>query len=222
MKIKNTQTNVTIIAISVIIFIGIVTSILTIKNHLDYSQMIATMGLLFAIAAFSGVLLNLNATYIQLRKSMAKPNIKVAFTENGEQQKILTFKDNTLEPPTLGSLWLINNGNTVAGYFQIDFIIPEKIGKPGAFWISFVSMDKKNGEYVLSYTNEKRYTLFVNRPYTDQFLVLPSAIDIKKAFEIYKDGFKIAYKIYGDWGEPQSGELKVILKKQELPNATTG
>ena len=174
--------------------------------------------LAFSAVAFLIVFLALYFTIVQVRKSMAKPLIKVAFNEVGEQQAILIYKGDKLEAD-LPHPWLINKGNSVARYFQIDFIIPEKVGHPKVreyLLTNYVQFYKNNEEYILSYVNEGRYTLFVNRPYFDPNIIFSSAIDKKKVIESYKDSFTIRYKIYGDWAETQEGKLKIIINKQEV------
>lgn len=207
MKKNNMQprTNVTLFAIVVVFIICVLTSLSTIIYKLDYSQMISTAGLLLATAAFYGVIYNMNFTAIQLRKTMAKPKIKVAFDENGEQGYTLNYKD---VPGDLPVLWLINEGNAVSRYFQIDFIIPENIGKQSVY----KSITREDGKYIFSYTNDGKPTLFVNRPI--QGPDTNSAIDNKKCID--KNSYEIEYRVYGDWAETQEGKLKVVLSKQEV------
>jgi len=177
---------------------------------LTLSQLALSAGALFFLS------ISLYLTIVQVRKSMAKPIIKVAFNESGEQQATLIYKDD--EPSGLPSLWLINEGNAIARYFQIDFVIPENIGKPSVsqyLYTKYVSFVKDKGEYILSYTNEGRYTLFVNRPYSDPNMVFWAAIDTKKCIKVYEDSFEIKYRIYGDWAETQEGELRVVCKKHK-------
>lgn len=212
MKMRNTQTRLIIIAILIVIFIFVITSILSTILELDYSQNIATAGLLFAVGAFAGVLYSLNATYIQLRKSMAKPIIKVAFNERGEQQAILTYKqlENSLLP-----LCLINEGNAVAKYFQIDLIIPENVGKQSTYKI----IARYDSDYIVSHINDGN-PLFVNKAH--QGPDISHAIDKKKVRESCIDSIIIRYKIYGDWAETQEGKLKIIINQQEeSPNANS-
>jgi hypothetical protein len=157
--------------------------------------------------AFLAVWLTLIFIIIQLRQSMAKPIIKVAFNEEGEQKATLTYrKDGRLEAG-LPFPCLINEGNAVARYFQIDFIIPENIGKPSVY----VPLSKENENYILSYMNEGRYTLFVNRPRSDPNMHFSSAMKLSK-FNVAS--FKIKYKVYGDWAETQEGELTVKCRKR--------
>jgi len=166
-------------------------------------------------AGFIIILVALGLTIAQVRRAMAKPLIKVAFNEKGEQQATLIYRDGKLITE-LPAVWLINEGNAIARYFQVDFIIPENIGKPSVsqYLVSkYVSFVKDNGEYILSYTNEGRYTLFVNRPYKDPNMIFSAAIDTNKCIELYEDSFEIKYRIYGDWAETQEGELKVVCKK---------
>jgi len=166
--------------------------------------------LAFSAVAFFIVFLALYFTIVQLRKSMAKPHIKVAFSNSGKQQDELIYYING-KTSQLSSLWLINDGNAIARYFQIDFIIPIDIGKPS----QYVTLVRDNGNYILTYTNEGKYTLFVNRPFQDPNLIFPAAINKDKCIDIYRDSFKVEYRIFGDWGETQKGELKVNLIKQQ-------
>ena len=55
----------------------------------------------------------------------------------------------------------------------------------------------------------------MNRPYKDPNMRFYAAIDFRKCSGIYKDGFVIKYRIYGDWAETQGSELKVILKENQ-------
>jgi hypothetical protein len=198
----------------VIIFLALMMPIFSPELPLEKSALI---GLCFSALAFLTVFITLLYTMARFRKAMAKPQIKVAFNEKGEQQATLTYKDGELNG--LPSLWLINEGNAISRYFQIDFIIPENIGKQSQY-VSDITRD--NGKYILSYTNEGRYTLFVNRPYSDPNMVFWAAIDTKKCIEVYKDSFEIKYRIYGDWSETQEGALKVYVKKEQEASHAAG
>ena len=167
--------------------------------------------------AFPAIFYAFYSTAIQLRKSMAKPRIKVAFNEKGEQQATLIYKDGRLDA-RLPHPWLINKGNAVARYFQIDFVIPGSVGSPSAY----VPMRKDNGDYILTYINEGRYTLFVGRPYFDVNMLFSSAIDINKCRDISGNSFEIEYRVYGDWAETQEGKLKVIINKQQETSDAAG
>jgi hypothetical protein len=183
---------------------------------LNFLETMTFAQVVFSVLMLLFVIYTLYAALTQLRKSMAKPRIKVAFNEKGEQQATLTYKDG--KPSGLPALWLINEGNAISRYFQIDFIIPENIGKPSVsnfLLIPYVSFVKDDGEYILSYTNDGRYTLFVNRPYRDPNMIFSAAIDASKCIEVYKGSFKIEYRIYGDWAETQKETLKVYIKQQE-------
>jgi hypothetical protein len=162
---------------------------------------ISAVGLILVIVA-------LGFTMEEFQKSMAKPQIKVAFNEAGEQQATLTYEGGQLKP-ALPSLWLINEGSAVGRYFQIDFIIPENIGKQSGY--TYIARD--DGKYIISYTNDGEYTLFVSKPYSDPNIRFSPAIDTKKCAEADEDSFEIKYRIYGDWAETQEGKLKVNINK---------
>ncbi len=159
--------------------------------------------------ALIAVLLTLCIALEQLYKSMAKPLIKVVFNKRGEQQATLIYRDGQLTTD-LPSPWLINEGNAVARYFQIDFIIPENIGKQSRY----THIARDDGNYIISHTNDGKYTLFVNQ-YLDSGTGLSAAIDTKKCVKADEDSFEIKYRIYGDWAETQEGKLKVNINKQQ-------
>ena len=163
--------------------------------------------LTFSAVAFFIVFLALYFTIVQLRKSMAKPHIKVAFNEKGEQGFTLTYKDN-LPTNNLPILWLINEGNAITRYFQIDLIIPESVAKTSAS-----NMVKNNGNYIFSYINDADYTLFVNRPQKFQNLNLSTLIDDHKCIKSSEKSFPLKYRIYGDWAETQKGELTLRIQE---------
>jgi len=178
----------------------------------DLLPKFALSQLAFSSVAFFAVFLALYFTMVQLRKSMAKPKIKVAFNEKGEQQAILTYRDSN--PLGLPDLWLINEGNSISRYFQIDFIIPENIGKQSNIG-SINCIQKDDGNFYIQYLNDGIYTLFVNRPYRETKILLLAALDTKKCMEVPKDSFEIKYWIYGDWAETQEGKLRVNINKQQ-------
>jgi hypothetical protein len=179
------------------------------SGNLNFSEMMALAQVTFTILAFGAILYTLYYASGQFRKAMAKPLIKVAFNKEGEQQATLIYKDGQFKT-SVPHPCLINKGNAVARYFQIDFTIPANIGNPSAY----VPLSKDDENYILSYINEGRYTLFVNRPYSDPNMLFSSAFNPSKCIELNEDSFKIKYKVYGDWAETQEGELKVKINKQ--------
>ncbi len=165
--------------------------------------------------AFIAIFYAFYATMIQLRKSMAKPLIKVAFNERGDQSFTLTYKDNGVTN-SLPPLWLINEGNAISQHFQIVVIIPESIINPESIGksLTYTIITRDNGNCIFSYTNDEDYTLFVHKPKQPQDMNLSIAIDNHKCMKLPKNNFKLKYYIYGDWAETQEGELKIQVKKQ--------
>lgn len=162
--------------------------------------------LALSAVAFFVVFVALVLTIFQFRKSMARPLIKVAFNEKGQQHTTLIYKNGKITAELL-PLWLINKGNAVARYFQIDFIIPENIGKQSRY----KPIARDNGRYIMPCTNDGAYTLFVNKLHLGPNISI--AIDYKKCIQINEDSFEIKYRIYGDWAETQKGKLKVNINK---------
>jgi len=183
----------------------------------NYSETLGTQQLYFSIVAFSVIWITLLLTIRQFRKSMAKPHIKVAFNEKGDQSFTLTYKDNRVTN-SLPRLWLINEGNAIAQHFQIDVIIPKSITEPESKikTLTETISTRDNGNCIFSYTNtnDKDDILFVHKPKQPKNLDFFIAIDTNKCIEASEDVCKIKYRIYGDWAETQEGELKIKVKKQ--------
>ena len=205
------ERNLVIIGAIVVIALAIGLPFLSNPSE-DLLPKFALSQLAFSAVAFLIVFLALYFTMVQFRKSMAKPIIKVAFYESREQSFTLTYKDN-LPTNNLPILWLINEGNAITRYFQIDLIIPENIAKTSAS-----NMVKNNGNYIFSYINDADYTLFVERPQKFQNLNLSTLIDDQKCIKSSEKSFPLKYRIYGDWAETQKGEL--TLRIQEAAGGT--
>jgi hypothetical protein len=198
------------------LFPAICTAILQYTLKLTWADTIATAALGYAVLAFIGIWYTLWFTYAQLERALAKPKIKVAFNKDGEQQTTVAFKDGKLVTG-IPHPCIINEGNAVARFFQIDFFMPEDIARP----TGHADTRRENGKYVLSYPNEGRYTLFVNRPFFDPGMLFSSQMNIEKCYDWNVDEFIIKYHVYGDWAETQEGELKVIIDKQEVSHVPT-
>jgi len=206
-----------IFAIIITILILAFTSIVTLIKGLNYSEMIATAGLLFAVAAFGGVLLTLNATYVQLRKSMAKPKLKVAFTEDGKTETPITITRDRKKMHHL-NLYIINSGNAITKLFQVEFEIPIILNP--SFSRAVVNNippyiphrpSSNRGKRIFPLCNDGNYCVFINSPCEFHSLTLHSE---PSNYEEYKNEYEIRYTVFGDWAEIQEGKLKVNIKKQ--------
>jgi hypothetical protein len=212
--------NVTKIAVVIVVFILVGALVCAWLFNLDYSQFVATIGLFIAASAFYGVIYNMNYNTIQLKKILAKPKLKLAFTEDGQTQKNIEASRVTNQNISL-DLWVINDGDSIAKLFQIELEIPSLYNPHYQFYPEERTVEcktirsTKNKTEILSLCNNEKIICFVNCPaiITDVKLILNS-----QDYDTLSD-FTVHYKIFGDWGEPQTGELKVILKKQELSHA---
>lgn len=180
---------------------------------LNFLETMTFAQVVFSVLMLLFVIYTLYAALTQLRKSMAKPQLKVSFNEQGEQSFTLTYKDN-LPTNNLPILWLINEGNAITRYFQIDLIIPESIAKTSVHNM----VKNKSNYYIFSYINDADYTLFVKRPQEFQRLNLSTLIDDHKCIKSSEKNFPLKYRIYGDWAETQKGELTIRI--QEVTGGT--
>ena len=205
-----------IIAIGIIAFIMIAAAIglpFFSKPTDNLMPNFALSQLVFSAVAFFIIFIGLILNLMQSSKSNAKPKIKVAFNEKGEQNFTLTYKDNKVTNNLPSTLWLINEGNAVARYFQIVFIIPENVGKTSTHII--ITRDNDNN-YISSHTNDGKYTLFVKNPYQplNMNCSILNAIDKNKCINYTKSSFTVKYRIYGDWNETREGKLTIRIQKE--------
>jgi hypothetical protein len=195
---------------ALVIIVALITSALSLKPGQELLPAYALAELWISALAFLIIWITLIVTIFQFRKSMAKPRIKVAFNKKGGQQATLIYEGgkriNALPTP----LCLINEGNAISRYFQIDFIIPENIGKQS----KYAPITRDDGNYVISYINDGNFTLFVNKPRPDPNINFAIAIDFDKCIKLNIPSFTVKYKVYGDWAETQEEKLKVICKKE--------
>lgn len=175
--------------------------------------------LAFSAVAFFIIFLTLYFTIVQLRKSMAKPKLEVIFGNTGNAETILDILKEVEIKHKL-ELAVLNKGNAITNYFQIDFYIPS-IYKPGiANWAQltqgtpytqlFSKLEIPKDETIVPFYNNRQITCFVNK-----ITEIPS-LSIRITPENIKEHTKIEirYKIYGDWAETQEGTLKVKINKQ--------
>jgi len=219
--LKSKELRLALVGSVIVVALAIILPVITMRNY-PLPDRFALARLALQAAAFPAIFLALYFNLVQLRKSIAKPLIKVAFNERGEQSFTLTYKDNE-STSNLPPLWLINDGKAISQHFQIVVIIPESIVIPDSIGkiLTYTRITRDNGNCIFSYTNDEDYTLFVHKPKQPQDMNLSIAIDNHKCMKLPKNNFKLRYYIYGDWAETQEGELTVKILKEtgSLSNA---
>jgi|GEM_PF-5117255 len=214
---KNYEKILVITGALVIVAIAVGLPFILYKN-VDLQIQFALSQLSFSAVAFLVVFFTFYFSIIQLRKVMAKPVIKMAFNEKGENQDTLIFENGHLTDGEL-ALWIINQGKAVARYFQIDLRIPkEYINRKDLSLETLTHGDifytEDNNNFIISFVNEGRYTLFVNKPIHAPIKYLSTVINRSTCPENNCGKFEISYIIYGDWNEIQKGILTVKIRKQ--------
>ncbi len=184
----------------------------------DLLPKFALSQLAFSAVAFLIVFLALYFTMVQLRKSMAKPKLKVAFTEDGKTETTIIITQDRKKLHQL-KLYIINSGNAITKLFQVEFEIP--IILKANFGLAVVNNIpspipprlSSNGEkQIFTLCNDGNYCVFVNSPCEFHGLTLHSE---PSNYEEYKNEYEIRYTVFGDWAETQEGKLKVSIIKQE-------
>ena len=189
------------------IILAIVLPFITAPNE-NLASKFALAQLSLSSVGFILIIVTLCFTIVQLRKSNAKPKIKVAFNEEGEQSFTLTYKDNK-PAPSLPLMSLINDGNAIARCFQIDFVIPKSVSKDK------LTTKDSYGNGIYTYINDEKKPLFVKKPSKPVDLSITYGIDNRKYLKYTKPSFTVKYRIYGDWNEIQEGKLTIRLQKQK-------
>jgi hypothetical protein len=193
------------------------TGLLKINLKLDTSDTIAVAGLIFTILAFTAVMYSLYAVFAQLRKSMAKPKLKVAFTEQGKTETTIIITQDKKEIHQL-NLYIINSGNAITKLFQVEFEIPISL-KP-SFSRTVVNntppyipdrLSSNKGKRIFPLCDDGNYCVFINSPCEFHRLTLHSE---PSSYEEYENEYEIHYTVFGDWSETQEGTLKVKINKQ--------
>lgn len=190
------------------------TALLKVNLKLDTSETIAAAGLIFTVLAFTAVMYSLYAVFVQLRKSMAKPKLSLAFSEDGKTETIIKITDRPNQQPIELKLWVFNSGNAIAKTFQIDLEIPTeyrpRLSKTATTYTQVDTSPKNRGGKIIKSIYQEKFIAFVHRPALIDALQLQ--IDPNN-YAQYRD-FDIEYNIYGDWAETQEGELTVRIQKE--------
>ena len=181
-------------------------------NRASLADNLAKIQVYLTAVGFLVIFETLIITISQFRKSMAKPNLRLALTENGETEtNIQVSKNKELNNIEL-DFWVINDGNAIAKMFQIELKIP------GLYNPHFVLEGKElkcshrpldENIEILSLCNNEKIICFVNNP--EKISDVRLSTD-PKGYGSFGD-FPIYYKIIGDWAEPKEGTLKVHVKK---------
>jgi len=208
------------ISTALILFITITTSVYL---KLEFSEIVIFTQLLFSVLVYAAVIYTLYYTSAQFQKSMAKPKLEVIFSETGKPETTIEISRDIkqdIEHKEILGLSILNTGNAITNFFQIDFSLPSIYRPKLAEWAQqirgtpFTSLTSKfeipKGESVVTIYNNRQLTCFVNKFTEIPFLsikILPE--NIKEYTNI-----EIKYKIYGDWTETQEGTLTVKINKQ--------
>jgi len=158
---------------------------------------------------FTGLILNL----VQFSKSMAKPKLSLAFSEDGKTETIIKITDRPNQQPIELKLWVFNSGNVIAKTFQIDLEIPTeyrpRLSKTATTYTQVDTSPKNRGGKIIKSIYQEKFIAFVHRPALIDTLQLQIS---PNNYAQYRD-FDIEYNIFGDWADVQEGNLKIIVKK---------
>ena len=209
-----------IIGASVIIFLAIFLP-LERSPQPNFLETVGIIQLSISAVAFLVIWITLLLTMRQFRKSMAKPQLRVAFSKEGTTEVSINIRRDKNDDYNL-YLWIINDGNAVTRLFQLDFEIPDIFdpklkGSIGGRFLPYETIrptsngDASKDTRIISFYNDWDFCVFVNSPV--EFLTL-SLKSLPQNYEDYEEEYEIRYRVYGDWAETQEGKLKIICKKK--------
>ncbi len=188
--------------------------------QLNRSETIALSQAIFSVLALMAVLISLYAVGVQLRKSMAKPELKVVFAENNGSEFVITIPQNREVPHTL-KLSVVNKGNAITKLFQIDFVVPTIFDPkleptqgqiPQIAYAGIIDNPRRNPDMTstIFYSSAESVYAFVNKAVPICMLRLTT---LPSEYTNYPSEFNIKYSVHGDWAETQEGVLKVTCSK---------
>lgn len=200
-----------------VIFLGLVLPPIF-SPELSLLENLGVMQLSFTVLAFFVVFITFILMIRQFRKSMAKPKLKVAFTEDGKTETTIIITQDRKKMHHL-NLYIINSGNAITKLFQVEFEIPIILNP--SFSRAVVNNippyipprpSSNRGKRIFPLCNDGNYCVFINSPCEFHSLTLHSE---PSNYEEYKNEYEIRYTVFGDWAETQEGKLKVSIIKQE-------
>ena len=178
----------------------------------DSALQYASAQLVFTAVVIIAVVFSLLYATHQFRRSLARPDIELAVDETGNKGKgIALSKVKQLDIP----IYAHNKGNRVATTYQIELKIPnvfehylfceQNVGRlpgkqtdePDRFAVSFYSYD------------QPEYMCFVGKP----VLIGRVRLNVSDELKLPSQNLKIAYTIFGDWGEGREGSLELKIVK---------
>lgn len=190
------------------------------SQGLELSDRLVVMQITLSSVAFVGVFIALMIAFAQFRKSMAKPKLRVIFSESGKSEisiDILKGKEVKHEL----KLSVINKGNAITKLFQINFIVPAILRPRFDAWSAlFLGIpspplnplpNMSESKKLISFCSYDKVYCFINEPARINTLLLET---LPEEYNNYPDKFIITYSIYGDWAETQKGELTVRIQKE--------
>jgi hypothetical protein len=172
-------------------------------------------------AALFLVAVTLYLTIVQIRKSMAKPQLEVIFSDSGNSETSIDIPRDRQAEHNL-KLSVINKGNAITKLFQIDFKVTTIFSPRLEPTVGLVlqiayagkcSNPKPNADNTstISYYSDEKVYCFINAPASIHMLTLKTR---PNQYDSYPDELTITYRVFGDWAETQEGALKVICNKQ--------
>jgi hypothetical protein len=154
----------------------------------------------------------LYATY-QFRISLARPIMKLTLDEMGATKKSIDLGMQQIKRFDI-PIYAYNQGNKVATIYQIEFRIPNVferylVREQEGDRLDGKATDDRNAFIVSFYSyNKPEYICFINKyvPIGKVRLKVDDVAGLKSKI------VEIPYKVFGDWGEPQEGSLKLELQ----------
>jgi len=178
----------------------------------EASLQYASAQLVFTTVTIMGIVFSLLYATYQFRRSLARPIIKLTFDEMGATKKSIDLgvqQITALDIP----IYAYNKGNKVATMYQIELRIPSVFER---YLVRAQEGDRLDGKVIddssvftvsfYSY-NKPEYACFI-----DKYVPIGKArLRVGNTVKSKSKNLKIAYKIFGDWGESQEGTLKLEL-----------
>lgn len=191
-------------------------------SHMESVERISMAQLYFSALGSIGVVFALIYATVQVRKSTARPHLKIVIGEDRVTKTSLTVPLTALEERQSWQedliLYIYNDGNSVSDLYNIQFELPSVFNP---------YLETSNEEYgvtsntgklspdsklvIIPFSTHKlaEYACFVGEYISIGKMCLRITPENKDSYPGY---FNIEYRIFGNWADKQEGSLAIIFK----------
>lgn len=189
---------------------------------LEPLERISSAQLYFSVATFVAIVFTLLYATVQVRRVLARPQLKMVIGEERETKTSVIVPLKLLEERQTWegklALYIYNGGNLVSDLYNVEFELPSVFNpylrtKNELYGVNDITGSPLPGgeTVIIPFYSHKlvEYTCFVHKYVAIGIMCLRITPDNR---DKYPRHFEIGYRIFGNWVEKQEGVLTVTFK----------